>query len=85
MPHQLTLELPDDVFQPLAAKAQELGKTVEAAATACLAETLRPAAPGSRLRRWAGAFDSGVTDAATRHHDYLGQVNADQLRGKQDG
>jgi hypothetical protein len=64
--------------------AQENGQTVETTAAACLAESLRSAAPGSRLRRWAGAFDSGVTDAATRHHDYMGQALADELRGNKD-
>ena len=84
MTHQLTLELPEDVYLPLASKAQEMGQSVEATATACLAESLGAAPPGSRLRRWAGAFDSGVPDAATRHHDYLGKALADDLQGRPD-
>lgn len=82
--HQLTLELSDDVYQPLARKAEATGQTVEAVVRECLTESVQGVAPGSRLRRWAGAFDSGLPDVATRHHEYLGQALLDELRGKQD-
>jgi hypothetical protein len=85
MTHQLTLEVPDEVYQPLLHKAQVMGQTVEAVARACLAESVGSVAPGSRLRKWAGAFASGIPDVATRHHEYLGQALYDELRGKQDG
>lgn len=84
MTHQITLEIPDEVYQPLLQKAQATGQAVEAVASACLAESLQKELPGSRLRRWAGAFASGLPDAATRHHDYLGQALQDELQGKSD-
>jgi hypothetical protein len=84
MVHRLTLEIPDEVYQPLWQKAQATGQTVEAVVQSCLAESLRTGEPGSRLLRWAGAFDSGLPDVATRHHDYLGQALYDELQGKKD-
>jgi hypothetical protein len=84
MTHQLILEIPDEIYQPLLEKAQAMGQPVEAVARACLAGLVQGVAPGSRLRRWAGAFASGVPDAATRHHDYLGQALYDELQGKKD-
>jgi hypothetical protein len=84
MTHQLTLEIPEEVYQPLLQKAQAMGQTVEAVACAHLADSVQSLAPGSRLRRWAGAFASGMPDVATRHHDYLGQALYEELQGKKD-
>jgi hypothetical protein len=84
MTHQLTLEIPEEVYQPLLQQARASGQTIEEVVQACLATSVQGAAPGSRLRRWAGAFASGVTDAATRHHEYLGQALDDELQGKKD-
>jgi hypothetical protein len=84
MTHPITIELPDEVYQPLARKAQELGQTVEAVASSCLAQSVQAELPGSRLRRWAGAFASGIPDAASRHHDHLGQALHDELQGNRD-
>ena len=84
MTHQLTLELPDEVYQPLARKAQAVGQSVEVVAQACLTESIRRELPGSRLGKWAGAFDSGLPDVATRHHEYLGKALYDELQGMKD-
>ncbi len=84
MTHQITLEIPDEVYQPLVQKARAIGQAVEVVASACLAESVQKEMPGSRLRRWAGAFASGVPDAAARHHDYLGQPLHDELQGNAD-
>lgn len=93
MTHQLMLEIPDEVYQPLLYKAQEMGQSIEAVAGACLAQSVVSSAnatagenalPGNRLRKWAGAFASGVPDLATRHHEYLGQALSDELQGRKD-
>jgi len=81
--HQLTLDLPDEVYQPLVQKAQATGQTVEAVASDCLTDSVQQLTPGSRLRRWAGALDSGLSDLAARHHDYLGEALRDELRSEQ--
>jgi hypothetical protein len=79
MTHQLTLELPDEVYQPLLQKAKDKGQTVEAAAQECLTESVKLAGPGSRLRQFAGFWASGVSDAGVRHDEYLGQALYDDL------
>jgi hypothetical protein len=79
MAHQLTLELPDEVYQPLVQKAHAMGQTVEVVAQICLAEAVQRAAPGGRLRRWAGRWASHVPDASLRHDAYLGQALHDEL------
>ena len=79
MTHQLTLEVPDEIYQPLLQKAQVTGQTVEAVAGACLAASVENGAPGSRLRKWAGFWASNVPDAGVRHDEYLGQALYDEL------
>ena len=81
MSHQLTLELPDDVYRPLLHKAKARGQSVESMAQDCLTELVRPCGSGSRLGKWAGAIASGLPDVASRHHEYLGQAQHDELRG----
>jgi hypothetical protein len=73
MIHQVTLELPDSIFKPLAEIAAASGQTVADVAQSKLAEGLRADVPGQRLGKWAGAADSGHSDISTRHHDYLGE------------
>jgi hypothetical protein len=80
MTHKLTLEISDEVYQPLWQKAQATGQTVEAVVQSCLAESLRSGEPGSRLRRWAGSWASNVPDAAHRHDEYLGQALYEELQ-----
>lgn len=77
--HQLTVEIPDNVYQPLLQKAKDRGQTVELMAQECLTALVQPVAPGSRLRKWAGALASGITDVGTRHDDYIGQALYDEL------
>jgi hypothetical protein len=78
MSHQLVLELPDEVYQPLAQTARTTGQTVEVVAQEALAAAVT-VQPGSYLDRWIGSWSSGVPDAGVRHHEYLGQALADDL------
>ena len=82
MTHQLTLQIPDEVYGPLLEKATATGQSVEAAAEALLEELVAPPKLGSRLQRWAGALDSDVPDAALRHDEYIGQALYEEMRGK---
>jgi hypothetical protein len=63
MTHQLTLELGDDVYQPLAQAAQQAGQSLEEWATeqlrSCAASSARQAADLARLLAHAGAVDLG--------------------------
>jgi len=79
MAHQLTLEVSDEVYQPLLQKAQATGQSVEEVARAYLAESIGTRGPGGRLRKWGGFWDSNVPDAGERHDDYLGQALHDDL------
>ncbi len=80
MIHQVLLDVPDEVYQPLLRKAAESGRSLEAVAAECLAQAVQTAAPESPARKWAGALASGVTDASTRHDHYLGQALAEDLQ-----
>jgi hypothetical protein len=87
MTHQLTLEIADDLFQPLLQRAKEQGRPVESVAHDCLAESIQKASngsatekPGHFLERWAGAISSGVPDAGLRHDDYIGAALYEELR-----
>jgi hypothetical protein len=84
MIHQVTLQIPDALYQPLLEKAKATGQTVEAVASACLQELVAPQGAGFRLKHWAGALASDVPDAALRHDEYLGQALDEELRGKPD-
>ena len=80
MVHQITLAVPDEIYQPLLQKAQESGRSLKEAAADCLAQALQSPAPGDRILRWVGAWASGVPDAAIRHDDYLGKTLDDKLQ-----
>ena len=87
MAHQLSLSIPDEIYEPLLRRARAADQTLEAVACEVLARAIDvDAQPGSRLRRWAGAFASGVGDVGDRHDDYIGQALYDELKGgKADG
>jgi hypothetical protein len=63
MAHELILELPDEVFQPLAKAATRAGQSLEQWATAqlqtCAVSADRRAADLARLLQHAGAVDLG--------------------------
>jgi hypothetical protein len=80
MTHSLTIEIPDEIYQPLVVRARQEGQSPESLAGDLVAHGLRPAGLSPELRKWAGSVNSGVSDAAQRHDDYLGQAQADQLR-----
>ncbi len=74
MRRQLNLDLPDEVYQDLLREAEQAGLPLESLVEGWLARAVRDPKPSGRLRNWAGAFASGVPDAASRHRDYLGQA-----------
>ncbi|HUE73449.1 MAG TPA: hypothetical protein VMP01_21400 [Pirellulaceae bacterium] len=84
MTHQILIELPDEVYLPLVERAKAAGNSVESLAGALVAESMQQEIPGSRLRKWAGAFNSGVPDAGVRHDEYLGEALMDELRNRGD-
>jgi hypothetical protein len=83
MAHQVLVEIPDAVYQPIMQQAQETGQPPAEVINEWLARVA--AIRQDRLRRWAGVFASGVPDAAGRHHEYLGRALLPESQGKQDG
>ena len=79
MTHHVTLELSDEIYQPLLETAQLRGQPLETVAQDCLARTLLD--KHWPLLRWCGAFESNVPDLATEHDKYLGQALAEELKG----
>jgi hypothetical protein len=71
MSHEIVLNVPDEVYLPLEEQARKFGRTPEAVINDWLAHMVR--LNQEPLRRWAGAFASGLPDAAERHHAHLGQ------------
>lgn len=80
MTHQITLAIPDEIYQPLLRQAHATGQPLETIASACIADAVSALTPGSRLRRWTGAWASNVPDASLRHDEYLGQALRDELQ-----
>jgi len=69
--HTLTLQLPDEIFEPLMREAQRFGSTPEKVvsdwvASAVLAPSEDP------LLKLLGCIDTDVADTAERHDDYIG-------------
>jgi hypothetical protein len=79
MAHELTLELPDEIFQPLARAAAQAGQSLEQWATVqlqtCAASADRQAADLARLLQHAGAVDLGQPTGANNE-----RIDADLAR-----
>jgi hypothetical protein len=84
MQRAMTIQLPEEVYEPLAQNAQKVGRTPEELVSAWLAVAVRGLAKDPLLR-WAGAFSSEVTDVSECHDHYLGQALLDELRGNGHG
>ena len=69
--HTLTLQLPDEIFEPLMREAQRFGSTPETIVTDWVASAVL-APPEDPLLKLLGCIDSDIADAAQRHDDYIG-------------
>jgi predicted transcriptional regulator len=83
MSQSLTITLPDDIHSRLVDLSRRQGKSPESVAQTWVSEAVRQA-QGDSLRRWAGAFESGVPDAAEQHDDHLGTTLRRELTGDAD-
>jgi hypothetical protein len=86
---QLTLELPDDVFEPLAKAAQQAGQSLEQWATArlrsCAETSEKQAEDLARLLVHAGAVDLGRPTGADNESidvDLAREYGSSQGRGE---
>jgi hypothetical protein len=83
MARSLTLEIPDDVYEPLRCQAKKSGRTPEDIATEWLAATIRRMAEDPLLQL-AGTIESDITDVADRHDYYIGEQLLKELRADAD-
>ncbi len=84
MASMLTIPVTDAAMARLQEWAAARGTTPEEVAAAEVEKSIACPRLGDDLRMWAGSADSGLTDVAQRHHEYLGQAIMDELRGRSD-
>lgn len=70
--HMLTLELPDDVYEPLLHQAQRSASTPEALLTQWAMKAVQPV-PEDPLLKLLGSVEGDVRDVSARHDEYLGR------------
>ena len=70
--HILTLELPDDIYEPLLHQAQRSASTPEALLTRWAIEAVQPTSEDPLLKLL-GSVEGDVSDVSARHDDYLGR------------
>jgi hypothetical protein len=72
MGHTLTLDMPEDVYQSLKQKAEQIGQLPEALAVQLLTTATQHQSEDP-LEQFIGAFNSQGSDWADQHDTYLGQ------------
>ena len=81
MTHSLVLEVPENIYQPLAEEAEAKGRKIEEIALEKLAkaETQEIKDP---FEKFIGAFNSNGMNWADKHDEYLGENLMRELRGE---
>ena len=79
MTHSLLLEVPENIYQPLAEEAEAKGRKVEEIALEILANG-KPKPVDDPFEKFIGSFDSKGMDWARRHDEYLGENLMRELR-----
>lgn len=82
MGHTLVLEIPEDVYEPLAKTAEQKGKTPEEIAVDWLVTTARQA-PEDPVEKFIGALNGAVPDWADQHDRYIGGALTHEAFGEQ--
>ncbi len=82
MSHTLTLELPDEIYEPLAEAATQLGCHASDVALRWLAKQAR-ARGVDPLRAFIGTFQSAEPGWTDRHHELSADLAEDKMRGRQ--
>ncbi len=81
MTHSLTLEVPENIYQPLAEKAAAEGRKVEDVALEKLANGDESSLKDP-LDKFIGAFKGDIPDWAENHDKYLGENYLREMRGE---
>ncbi len=83
MGHTLTLQVPNDVYEPLVETAKQRGSTPEELAVEWLVTAIHNAM-NDPVERFIGVFGSNISDWADQHDKYLGQALMDSLHDAED-
>lgn len=78
MGRTLMLEVPEDMYEPLAKTAKQTGQTPEALAVEWLMTAIRNAV-NDPVENFIGAFRSNTPDWADEHDKYIGQALVAQM------
>ena len=81
MTHSILLEIPENIYQPLAAEAKAKNRKIEDVALERLAND-EPNPVVDPLDKFIGAFRSNVPDWADNHDRYLGENLMREMRGE---
>jgi hypothetical protein len=76
MGRTLVVEIPENVYQPLAETAKQSGRTPEDLASEWLRLAIQ-SATDDPIENFIGAFSSQVIDWADQHDKYIGQALAE--------
>ena len=79
MGHSLLLELPEEIYQPLAKVAQQNGDTPEQVATDWLVAMVRQGWQDP-VEQFIGLFQSDIFDWTDQHDRYLGQALLQEMQ-----
>ncbi len=77
----LTLDLPEEIYQPLLKTARTNDKKVEEVAVEVLA-SVKSKKVADPFERFIGSVKSDITDLAENHDKYIGEDLAQDLNGK---
>ena len=81
MGHTLMLEVPENIYQPLAKTAEQRGGTPEELAMEWLL-TASHLVVDDPVENFIGAFHSNISDWADQHDKYIGQTLMSQMQSK---
>ena len=70
--HTLTLELPDEIYQPLLLQARRSASTPEALLTQWAAQAVQT--QQDPLLKLLGSIETDVSDVSGKHDDFLGRA-----------
>ena len=79
MSHTLTIDLPEEVYEPLKKTAEQRGQSPETVVVQWLTAAVQQLVDDP-LEQFIGAFDSQGADWADQHDHYLGQSLAETRR-----
>lgn len=79
MGYALVLEIPEEIYRPLAETAQQSGHTPEQWATDWLVAAIRQTLQDP-LEKFIGVFRSSVVDWTDQHDLYLGQALLEEMQ-----